>query len=237
MTDDADDLLPKVHQAFRRYKVRLSTEQERLFATYLATMQRWNRTHNLTSIREVSQAIERHLVEPALLQPLLEGSGPVVLDVGSGAGVPGVALAILDPGRRVRLVEANSKKAAFLREVVALLELPNVEVLEGRLEDLLEQGVLEGPVHVVTTRAWTSSWGEMLGAVAALMVPGGRAVLLVGEDMLRTLRRNLASGTDLARPTDPEWRRAARVGWQIKRVVALPHLQRGFAVALEFPSF
>lgn len=235
--DSAEQLLPRIQRAFARRKLRLTPEQEHRLAAYLATMLRWNQTHNLTSIRDAEGAIQRHLLEPALLVPMLDGAGPVLLDVGSGAGVPGVTLAIFDPDRTVRLVEANAKKAAFLREVAGLLELPRLEVVEGRLETLIQKGELRGPVHVLTARAWTSGWGELLGLVAPLMISGGRGILLVGEDVLRSLRRNLAAGTDLARPTDPEWRRAAAAGWRIKRAMKLPHMDHGYAVALEFPAY
>lgn len=236
MSEAIEELLPRVQRAFRRRRVRPTAEQETQLATYLATMLRWNETHNLTSIRDADSAIERHLVEPSLIMPMLDGAGPVLLDVGTGAGVPGVTLAILDPDRTVRLVEASAKKAAFLREVAGSLGLRRVEVIEGRLEALIQSGELHGPVHVITARAWTSGWGEMLGLVAPLMVSGGRAILLVGEEVLRSLRRNLAAGTDLARPADPEWRRAAAAGWQLKRAMNLPHLDHAYAVALEFPS-
>jgi 16S rRNA (guanine527-N7)-methyltransferase len=192
---------------------------------------------SLTSIREPWQAIERHFVEPALALRALDAAGPVLLDVGSGAGAPGLALKIMDPERTCLLVEANSRKAAFLREVIDALGLEGAEVLEGRLEELIASGELTGPVHVVTSRAWTSGWGPMLGLVSPLMVPGGRAVLLVAEAVLRELRRNLATGTDLARSLDAGWQAATAAGWQIKRARPLPNLEHGYAVSLELPAY
>lgn len=172
-----------------------------------------------------------------MLLPSLDGAGPVLLDVGSGAGAPGMALAIMDPERTCLLVEANGRKAAFLAEVIDALGLEGARVLVGRLEELIETGALEGPVHVVTSRAWTSGWGMMLGVVTPLMVPGGRAILLITEETLRAFRRNLVTGTDLPRGADPEWKDAAAAGWRIQRASPLRHQNHGYAVTLELPSF
>ena len=164
---------------------------------------------------------------------LLGGAGPIILDAGSGGGFPGLPFKILDPQRDCYLIEANGKKATFLREVVETLELEGVEVVEGRFEELLARGEIGPPVHVLTARAW-SGWAALLGLAAGLMVPGGRAVIFVGEETLRALRRYLGGGGP---PTEnPEWAPAARAGWSIRRILSLPHLDQGFAVSLELPQ-
>lgn len=226
----------QVREVFDRYRVRLATGRDAQFAHYLTLLERWNRTLSLTSIRERQRAILRHFAEPAMALPLLAGAGPRLLDVGSGAGIPGLPLKILEPERECLLVEANGKKATFLREVVEELGLERTRVLEGRLEDLIRNGELEGPIHLLTARAWTSGYGPMLGRVDRLMAPGGRAVLLVGEDTLRDLRRNLVSAGGPPESKEPHWARAARAGWEIRRVMTLPHLDHGYAVSLELPS-
>jgi 16S rRNA (guanine527-N7)-methyltransferase len=226
-----------VRAGFARRRIEITPQQEEQFATYLGLLQRWNQAVSLTSIRDPAEMVERHFVEPAMLRASLDAAGPVMLDVGSGAGAPGLPLAILEPGRTCLLVEANSRKAAFLREVIDAVELEHAEVLEGRLEELIADGVLEGPVHIVTSRAWTSGWGPMLGWVAPLMVPGGRALVLITEETLRAFRRNLATGTDLARNSDPEWRDATAAGWRVQRAAPLPHQTHGYAVTLELPAY
>ena len=92
---------------------------------------------------------------------------------------------------------------------------------------------LSGPVHVLTARAWTS-YGPLLGLAARLMAPGGRAVLLVGDETLRALRRHLMPGAPVV--AGDEWGPARRAGWEVRRVIPLRHLDRGFAVSLELPS-
>lgn len=226
----------EVRRVFEEQRVRVSGVQAEQFARYMTLLERWNRRVSLTSIRERPRAILRHLVEPAMALPLLAGAGPRHVDVGSGAGSPGLPLKILEPDRECLLVEAAGKKATFLREVIAELELERTQVLEGRLEDLIRSGELEGPVHLLTTRAWTSGYGSMLGEMARLMTPGGRAVLLVGEETLRQLRRNLVSAGGPPEARERDWARAARAGWEIRRVMSLPHLDQGYAVSLELST-
>ena len=204
-------------------------------ALYLQLLERWNETHNLTAIRDRQAAILRHFIEPAIALPLLSGAGPILLDAGSGAGIPGLPLKILDPDRTCLLVESNGKKAAFLREVIERLGLEDVEVLEGRFEELVASGALAPPVNILTARAWTG-WGDLLGLAARLMVPGGRAIIFIGEETMRALRRHLGAGPEGSlRTSDPTWMPAARAGWEIRRVLPLPHLDQASIVALEMP--
>jgi 16S rRNA (guanine527-N7)-methyltransferase len=234
MKTEADPaIVEEISAIFRKYRLRLEEQQADAFAVYLALLERWNKAINLTSIRNRTSAIQRHFAEPAMAMELLGGAGPVILCVGSGAGIPGLPFKILERERDCILVEANGKKATFMREVVDALELEGVRVLEGRFEELLATGELEFPVHVLTARAWRG-WGGLLGLGARLMVPGGRAVVFVGEDTLRALRRYLS--TRVEPTTDPEWSPAAQAGWSIRHILNLPHLDRGYAVSLEMPQ-
>lgn len=230
------NLVEAIGEAFRRWRQPLASEQAEAFAVYLQLLEKWNEKVSLTAIRDRETAILRHFVEPSMAMPLLGGAGPVLLDAGSGPGVPGLPFRILDDGREAILVEANQKKATFLKEVVDELGLEDVSVLDGRIEELIATGELAPPVHVLTARAW-SGWADLLGLGARLMVPGGRAVMFVGEETLRALRRHLGTGSQ---PPDPggagEWAPAARAGWTIRRVLPLPHLDRGAVVSLELPA-
>lgn len=234
MSDD-EGLIEAVHTGFHAQRLRLTPEQETAFARYLGLLERWNRTVNLTAIRDRDRAVLRHFVEPALALPLLAGAGPRMLDVGSGAGMPGLPLKILEPDRECLVVEASAKKANFLREVVETLGLQATVVLEGRFEELARGETIPVPVHLLTARAWTG-YGPMLGLAARLMAPGGRAVLLVGDETVRELHRNLVRAGGPPHAADRGWDRAARAGWEIRRVMELRHLDRAYAVSLELPS-
>jgi len=229
-------IVEEISQIFHRHRLPLETVQAQEFAVYLALLERWNSAINITSIRDRRNAIERHFAEPAMAMSLLGGAGPNILCAGSGGGFPGLPFKILDSARECILVEANNKKASFMREVVETLELNDVSVLEGRFEEMLACGELEaGSVHILTSRAWTG-WNGLLGLGASLMVPGGRAVVFVGEETLRALRRYLSAGAlDVLATPDPEWAPAVHAGWTIRRILTLPHLDKGYAVSLEIP--
>lgn len=99
---------------------------------YSTLLYKWNRTYNLTALREPSLAVSHHLLDSLSVLPYL-GSGDLI-DVGSGGGLPGIPLAIVCPQLSVTLLDSNSKKAAFLRQVAIELDLPNIAVHCGRIE-------------------------------------------------------------------------------------------------------
>ena len=99
---------------------------------YLALLVRWNATYNLTAIRDPAEMVGKHLLDSLAIVPHLDALP--LADLGSGAGLPGIPVAIAQPDRPVVLVESNGKKARFLRECVRALPLPNASVAETRAE-------------------------------------------------------------------------------------------------------
>lgn len=104
---------------------------ERLVA-YLELLAKWNRSFNLTAVRDPARMISHHVLDSLAVRPHLP-PGPLA-DIGSGGGLPGIPLAIAEPTRRVTLNDANQKKASFLRQAVIELGLRNAEVHQGRAE-------------------------------------------------------------------------------------------------------
>ncbi len=104
--------------------------------TYLTLLDRWNRTYNLTAIRDPLEMVTRHLLDSLAMQPYLETG--TLADLGTGPGLPGIPLAIARPQLQVTLVESNGKKARFMREAVRQLGLGNARVAESRAEALAE---------------------------------------------------------------------------------------------------
>ncbi len=110
----------------------LSAETQTRLLRYLALLSKWNRTYNLTAIREPSRLVRHHLLDSLAVLPYLDGSA--IVDVGSGAGLPGIPLAVAQPEWRVVLLDSNHKKGAFLRQAVLELKLQNTEVVTARVE-------------------------------------------------------------------------------------------------------
>lgn len=100
---------------------------------YIALLERWNRRFNLTAIRDPHSMIEEHLLDALTVLPHLHGER--IIDVGTGAGLPGLVLAICSPARAFVLLDANGKKTRFLREAVRVLGLANVDIEQQRVED------------------------------------------------------------------------------------------------------
>lgn len=140
---------------------------------YLALLARWNRTYNLTAIRDPREMVVRHLLDSLALQPYL-ASGRLA-DLGTGPGLPGIPLAITRPQLQVTLVESNGKKARFLREAVRRLGLDNARVAESRAEALAEPA---GYDHL-TARALDTLAG-IIAVGGHLLKPGGSLLALKG---------------------------------------------------------
>lgn len=103
------------------------------FARLLAELERWNRKVNLTAIRDADEMIAGHLLDSLVALPLL--CGDRILDVGTGAGFPGLPLAICQPQRRFELLDGNNKKIMFVQHAATLLRLDNVTAIKARTED------------------------------------------------------------------------------------------------------
>ena len=164
---------------------------QRKLLAYVALLEKWNRTHNLTAIRDRAQMITHHLLDSLAVLPYLPvDAGLRVADVGSGGGLPGIPLAIARPDWRVTLIDSNHKKAAFLNQAVIELMLPNVEVVTARVEDVAPAK----PFDVVMSRAY-SSLETFVKQSAGLLSREGRWVAMKGaipHDEVAALPRDVA---------------------------------------------
>jgi len=139
--------------------------QQRLL-DYVALIEKWNRVYNLTAIREAEKMVTHHLLDSLGVAPHLNAKR--LLDVGSGAGLPGIPLALAKPDTQVTLLDSNHKKAAFLNQAVLELKLQNAEVCSERVESWQTQERFD----VIISRAF-SDMGEFVRITRHLLAPGG----------------------------------------------------------------
>lgn len=117
---------------------------------YVLLLEKWNRVHNLTSVRDPEQMLSKHILDSLTIANYIQG--PQVLDVGSGAGLPGIPLAIWQPEHQFTLLDSNGKKTRFLLQVRQHLGLSNVQIVQSRVECFTPQTLL----NTIVTREFTS---------------------------------------------------------------------------------
>jgi 16S rRNA (guanine527-N7)-methyltransferase len=146
--------------------------QQRLL-DYIALIEKWNRVYNLTAIREREKMVSHHLLDSLAVAPHLHAKR--LLDVGSGAGLPGIPLALANPDTHVTLLDSNHKKSAFLNQAVMELKLKNAEVCSERVESWQTQNRFD----VIISRAF-SDMGEFVRITRHLLAPGGMFAAMKG---------------------------------------------------------
>ena len=170
----ADPLAPALALGLQALRLDLPPATQARLLAYLALIAQWNRVYNLTAVREPAAMLTQHLLDClAIVAPLRErlagepAGGVRVLDVGSGAGLPGVVLAICQPGWDVTCVDAVAKKASFIRQVAAELGLPNLHATHQRVEAMAGQRF-----GLVTSRAF-ATLADFVELTRERLAPGG----------------------------------------------------------------
>jgi 16S rRNA (guanine527-N7)-methyltransferase len=167
------------------YGVRLSEGHLRLFSLYLSELIEWNSRMNLTGIKERSRMILELFLDSLVAVPYLPLSGRM-MDVGSGAGFPAIIIKIMLPDLSLQLVESNSKKANFIKQVVRVLRLPDVEVINKRIEEV-RNGFYHDGFDVITSRALTNL-KQLVNWCSPLLSPKGMLVYFSGSMVGESLK-------------------------------------------------
>lgn len=164
---------------------------------YLDLLDRWNRTYNLTAIRDPREMVSKHLLDSLAMHAHLDGVVRLA-DLGTGPGLPGIPLAIVRPTLQVVLVESNGKKARFLREALRRLSLDNAQVVESRIEAFDAPGTFDA----ITARA--------LATLPAIIALGGH--LLSADGCVMAMKGALPQDEIDALPD----------GWRVEAIHRLP---------------
>lgn len=173
---DRPSLARTLQQGIAQLPLKLSEVQVEKLLDYLALLNKWNGTYNLTAVRDPAQMVYQHLLDTLAAVPAFDQAHNV-LDVGAGGGLPGIVLAICGAPRdlRVSLVDTVHKKTAFLTQVKAELGLANVTVYTGRVEELQVPKLFD----VITSRAF-ADLSDFVNWSGQLLAQGGKFIALKG---------------------------------------------------------
>ena len=200
-----DALRPELEAGLRELGLEVTLAEPLL--AYLALLARWNKTYNLTAIRDTREMLVKHLLDSLAMHAHLDGIESLA-DLGTGPGLPGIPLAIARPGLQVTLVESNGKKARFLREAVRQLKLGNARVVESRIEAFDAPGAFDA----ITARA--------LATLPLILELGGH--LLKAEGRLLAMKGVVPADEIAALPAG--WRLAAVHPLRVPGLEAERHL-------------
>lgn len=169
-----------LERGLRSMKVELPDSAQLQLLRYLDELARWNKAYNLTAIRAAGEMVNRHLLDSLALLPILQALPGYpqlrLLDVGAGAGLPGIPLAIAEPALAVTVLDSNGKKARFMRHAQRTLALAHVEVAELRVEAFQPPA----PYDVIVSRAF-ASLADFFAATSPLLASGGVWVAMKGK--------------------------------------------------------
>lgn len=168
-----DDLSVLLKDILAKLQLELTDSTQEKILSYLALLQHWNGTHNLTAVREPREMMIRHIADSLAVQPLLKGQH--FIDVGTGAGLPGIPLALALPSSHWTLLDSQGKKTRFLIQAKAELDLNNVTVVQARVETYIHPHLVDG----IITRAF-SSVQDMVNKTRHLLTPDGHFWLMKG---------------------------------------------------------
>ena len=168
-----DSLLDKLAEGLSALSLDLNDHVQHQLIDFLHLLVKWNRAYNLTAVRQPEQMVTRHLLDSLVIGPYIQG--PRILDVGTGAGLPGIPLALAYPNCQFTLLDSSGKKIRFVTQAVAELGLVNVDVVQSRVEAYQPASRFD----TVTARAY-SSIEELVKQTAHLLADGGQYLIMKG---------------------------------------------------------
>lgn len=145
-------LSEKLQQGCNELNVELTEQQQQQLLKYVGLLNKWNKAYNLTAVRDPLAMVTYHLLDSLTLVPYFQGRSGTVIDVGTGAGIPGIPLAIMFPKTPVTLLDSNGKKTRFMQQAKIELGLENITVVNSRVELFRP----EAGFDIVVSRAFTA---------------------------------------------------------------------------------
>ncbi len=179
-----------LQEGLKAMQIEASDEQQILLLRFIDLLDKWNKAYNLTAIRNKRDMLPLHILDSLSLLPHL-GEAKRILDIGSGAGLPGIPLAILQPDREFVLLDSNGKKTRFIKQAIIELKLKNVSVVHGRIEKYSP----ESNFDCITTRAFATI-AETLAMIVHFLSNESRILFMksnTAEDELAKISADYAT--------------------------------------------
>ena len=170
----------RLEKGIKQLGLEITPSAQHKLMDYLELMLKWNKAYNLTAIRELDSMVIRHLLDSLSIMPYIDQSP--ILDVGTGAGLPGIPLAICLPDYQFVLLDSNGKKTRFLTQAKIELDIENIEVIHSRIEEYQPSYGFE----IITCRAF-AALNTILDRTQHLVTSGTRVLAMKGKDELPAL--------------------------------------------------
>lgn len=174
MTDHSELLAQKLAAAITELGLDVSREQQEKLLAYLAVLHKWNKAYNLSGLHDIDEMLVLHIIDSLAALPFFTADR--IADIGTGAGLPGMVLAICKPDAELFLIDSNSKKTRFLFQTAAALGLHNVHAVHARAEDY----AIPAQVAIVTSRAF-ASLRNFIESSQRLLADNGRVLAMKGQ--------------------------------------------------------
>ena len=170
-----------------RFGLKLSWDQTHKLGIFLDELEEWSKKFNLTGLASRQSIINELLIDSMMPTSFMPGNGNL-LDIGSGAGFPAIPIKICKPSLQCQLMEPNSKKISFLKQIIRLAELEKIDVIKGRIED--EEGLLHPEGYDVITSRGLAPLPQFLTWGAPHLTPGGLIVAFLGSQSKEALKKS-----------------------------------------------
>ncbi len=164
-------------QGLQRLKLSTTDETSNQLIQYLELLHKWNKTYNLTAVRDPVDMVSKHLLDSLAISPYLHGNR--IIDVGSGAGLPGIPLACIHRDKQFTLLDSNGKKTRFMQHAARTLALHNITIVQERVEKFQSQE----PFDSITCRAF-ASLEKIKTLTSHLLSSNGKILAMKGEEEL-----------------------------------------------------
>jgi len=177
----------KFRSLLNRFGIELSWDQTHKLGIFLDELEEWNKKLNLTGLSSRQSIINELLIDSIMPAPFMPDDGNL-LDIGSGAGFPAIPIKICKPSLKCQLMEPNSKKISFLKQIIRLAKLEEIEVIKGRIEK--EEGLLHPEGYDVITSRGLAPLPQFLTWGAPHLAPGGLIVAFLGSQSEEALKKS-----------------------------------------------